>query len=405
MSLEIEKDEQRDNQILRLQYPDTIMPGFASVLGFRPLLASVTSVVRSFRKQRLEVQPTDMMFDEARAEPPIASFGDDALHAHLSNAIMIGPGPRPQAPLACRTEQTPNQTKLHDLMPGSPMPSGVPDNASCHSSSRFHAGNPSTEASADGKTPAPCSLRDARGNPSLQPTQTTACESPRICDIASADAHTTAATALSEPAAPNQGSSEPSSGAAVIDAAEEPNDSLSAADFHDLNTSSPTSLSENAFPHVCTIPPLWPQGCGDAHALDARSESSVTDSHVSVTHASSVAHESTEVLPMPPKVDPEVTDTRTAPAPATAEATATPNALSGDDGLPPRVLAQANRCYRWSDDITCSTQLVLPPGVASDIGLESPCNARAELAEGTEGSENESPCNARDELAEGIEGS
>ena len=203
MSLEIEKDEQSDNQIPRLQYPDTIMPGFASVLGFRPLLASVTSVVRSFRKQRLEVLSTDMMFDEARAEPPTASFGANALHAHLQNIIMTGSGPHPQVPLACRTEQTPNQPKSHDWMPGSPMPSGVPETASCNSSSRFHAGNQSTKASADGKTPAPCSLRDAREIPSLQPTQTTACETPSICDIASIDAHTTAATASPEPAAPN----------------------------------------------------------------------------------------------------------------------------------------------------------------------------------------------------------
>ena len=144
---------------------------------------------------------TIMMLDEAWAEPPTASFGANAMHAHLPSPIMSGPGPAPQVPLACRSNnQTPNQPKSPDLMPGSPMPSGVPETASCHSSSQFHAGNQSTKASADGKTPAPCSLRDAREIPSLQPTQTTACESPRICDIASVDAHTTAASASPEPA-------------------------------------------------------------------------------------------------------------------------------------------------------------------------------------------------------------
>ena len=224
-------------------------------------------------------------------------------------------------------------------------------------SSRFQAGSQSTQNSADGKTPAPCSLRDACEDPSLQPMQTTACESPSICDTASVDALEVAAAALPRPVAsnsgssepssdtaeinavedkaaaslpgsvaPNSGSPEPSSDAAEIDAAEDLDDSLSAASIHDAHLSPMTVLSETAFPHICFIPPSWPEGCGEAHIGDSASASIAKDMSP-LPDASTKAHESTQLLAMPPQVAPEETTSRT-------------------------------RCYRWSDDITSSTHMV-----------------------------------------------
>ncbi len=178
-----------------------------------------------------------------------------------------------------------------------------------------------------------------------------------------------------------------------------------------------------------------------------------------VAHTVSVANEPLQLPLMPQQVAPDETTSREAAASAQADAIApTTNALSGDNGLPTRVLAssQAKKCRLWSDDMSCSTQLIHQdmqhgpkfdplrrrrcrevcsyceqhqcrqhdghPGEYHDCGCSNhkASNALGELADGTEdskceshiapeciypgsteGSKSESPSNARDEIAIG----
>ena len=152
--------ELQDDKSPRQRFPETIVPGIASVLGFSPLLASLASAVRSYTRPRPEATPAspqaaptmpaaageqpkhnmltnsgppdslnagneraaNMMIEEAWDEPPVASFSAYAMHTQPQSSITSGSGPTPQVPLACRSKDTTNQLKSPNLMPGSPSP-------------------------------------------------------------------------------------------------------------------------------------------------------------------------------------------------------------------------------------------------------------------------------------------